>query len=174
MSSMCPNHAVCGSDYRDVSDSDDGYCDTCTHLWLNALRQTHETFSCPGCQQLTHHGAAKTCDHWLCISCFRRVWFQNTDLDEEHEGEPPFPYDEDIQEEYERNPSHLKWDGYYQYQIDIWKRAWLLWYDGKKEERERLNAMTFTCQFCQRYTIPEWMESKDDLIYDLSLKTNEL
>jgi hypothetical protein len=84
----------------------------------------------------------------LCIDCFKRhyVYYEDEDADKE----PKFPYDEEIEEEYFRDPYRrcsLKWRD--DDLIKKYEKDWAAWDEIQYHRRKHENGVR-KCPVCKR------------------------
>lgn len=129
-------------------------CDMLFGTWKNEKAGVYKTGkgelpfvgekNCPICLEMKPSIIQPNCDHTICIECFKRCHYG----DQLREGEPIFPYSEDIEEEYETDQWNIKWKTHFPL-IDKWNREWNEWdnirmYKYEKEENLRL------CPVCRK------------------------
>lgn len=69
------------------------------------ILETSNNSECPICLETKECISQPNCNHSLCISCFKRCYYG----DENIEGEPIFPYSDEIEDEYNDDTKNIKW-----------------------------------------------------------------
>jgi hypothetical protein len=90
--------------------------------WKGILEMSNN-LECHICLEIKECISQPRCNHSLCISCFKRCYYG----DENIEGKPIFPYP-DIEDEYDDDTENIKWANdyplikiYYE-KLDKWER----------------------------------------------------
>jgi hypothetical protein len=99
---------------------------------------------CPICLQNKRCVSQPRCEHFACLNCFKRCYF----LDQSDDGAPEFPYDSEIEEEYNENPDDPKWDINYPL-IEEYNEMWNAWDDAKREKYDNENYLR-VCPLCRK------------------------
>ena len=98
---------------------------------------------CPICLEVTECISQPRCNHSVCISCFKRCYYGDKNID----GEPIFPYP-DIEDEYYDDPDNIKWFNYYPL-IEIYNEEWNKWDDERVEKYEQEEYLR-SCPICRK------------------------
>lgn len=103
----CPNFKLCNKIAPFIIlDCHDGLCSSCDiefGRWQGGKgKLTTLNDECPICLEDKECISLPKCDHFICIDCFQNCWSINHEIDN-----PPFPYSEEIYEEWLANES--KW-----------------------------------------------------------------
>jgi len=99
---------------------------------------------CPICLQNKRCVSQPRCEHFACLNCFKRCYF----LDQSDDGAPEFPYDSEIEEEYNENPDDPKWDINYPL-IEEYNEMWNEWDDTKREKYDNEKYLR-VCPLCRK------------------------
>jgi hypothetical protein len=70
------------------------------------ILEVNSNLECPICLEVKECISQPRCNHWLCISCFKRCYYGDDN------GEPIFPYP-DIEDEYYDDSENIKWVNHY-------------------------------------------------------------
>jgi len=99
----CPNFKVC--EYiapKWIFNTNKDTCLNC-RLCFNGKLTFYDSVECPVCLENKPGVKQINCDHKICIDCFKRCQYgQST-------PQPPFPYSEEIEDEYEENHHDPRW-----------------------------------------------------------------
>lgn len=80
--------------------------------------QFRDDIECVICDETKRGVSQPRCSHWFCIDCFGK-WFYG-------DGQPQFPYSDDVEEEYNNNEDDPKWARDYPL-IETYLRKWEEW-----------------------------------------------
>ena len=100
----CLNYIVCTNKLFVWECKTDGICSSCIGIFTKKLNFI-ENIECPICFEIEKGVQQLDCNHYVCIKCFKRSHVFDWDS-----KQPPFPYPSDIEDEYEQNPNHPKWE----------------------------------------------------------------
>ncbi len=103
-----------------------------------------DNLECPICLEHKRCVSQPRCQHFVCIDCFKRCHF----LDQSNDGSPKFPYDSDIEEEYNEESDDSKWDVDYPL-IKIYNEMWNEWDDAKREKYDDEEYLR-VCPLCRK------------------------
>lgn len=98
---------------------------------------------CPICLETKKCISQPTCNHHICIDCFKRCYYE-----EKSNDEPIFPYSSDIEDEYESDQLNAKWDNDYPL-INIYNEEWNRWEDAREEKYESEQNLR-KCPICRK------------------------
>ena len=99
----CPNLKVCGTILpKYITFCHKGTCMSC-RIMFNGKLTFHDSVECPVCLEDKPGVKQPNCDHLACIDCFKRCQYG------EKIPQPPFPYSEEIEDEYEENHDDPRW-----------------------------------------------------------------
>jgi hypothetical protein len=98
---------------------------------------------CPICLEIKECISQPRCNHSLCISCFKRCYYRDNNID----GQPVFPYP-DIEGEYYDDAENIKWVDDYPL-IKIYNEEWNKWDDIKTEKYENETYLRI-CSICRK------------------------
>ena len=126
-------------------------CDMMFRTWKNGNYQHYGkgilevtvNFECPICLEVTECISQPRCNHSVCISCFKRCYYGDENID----GEPIFPYP-DIEDEYYDDPDNIKWSNDYPL-IEIYNKEWNKW-DDKRVEKYVQEEYLRSCPICRK------------------------
>lgn len=116
----CSNYILCKTtNPKWLLDCHGGLCLHCDMMfgkWCDGkgILNIINNVECPICYELTTCLSQPKCDHYICISCFKRCYYG----DKNNDNEPMFPYP-DIENEYYADPENIKWKNNYPL-IDIY------------------------------------------------------
>ena len=96
---------------------------------------------CPVCLEFKECITQPKCDHSLCISCFKRIYYG-----EDRKDEPIFPYP-DIEDEYYDDTENIKWKKYPL--IELYNEEWNKWYDAIEENYNKEENLR-RCPLCRK------------------------
>lgn len=132
----CDNHEVCGTDDLPtwwLECKGKWLCTNCdrmfgTGTWSTGTGLIYKTgkgslhfddveVECPICLESKRSVSQPTCDHTVCIDCFKRCYYGDSS------GEPPFPYLEIEEDTYDEDDDPL---------IKEWNVKWHLWDDHRQ------------------------------------------
>lgn len=119
-------------------------CDAMFGTWRGGkgiLEVTHN-LECPICLEIKECISQPKCNHSICISCFKRCYYGDENLD----GKPIFPYP-DIEDEYYDDTENIKWDDYPY--IKIYNEEWNKWDDEKNEKYDNEENLRI-CPICRK------------------------
>ena len=102
-----------------------------------------DNLECPICLEKTRSISQPNCEHTVCIKCFKRCYYGDSDT----ENEPKFPYP-DIKDEYDEDPDNQKWDIDYPL-IKIYNQEWNKWEDENEEKYENEENLR-KCPLCRK------------------------
>lgn len=140
----CNNYTVCETKlstwhyhyYRNY------LCCDCDRLFGKDL-EFGATVECPFCLRETDESVKQPrCSHWLCITCFKRCYFNEYN----REGEPDFPYPE-IEDDYYDDQENPKWETEYPL-IQVFNEQWSRW-NREKESTYHREAYLRKCTLCR-------------------------
>ena len=103
----------------------------------------YNDLECPICLEVTRSISQPNCDHMVCINCFKRCYYGI-----ERNNHPPFPYSDDIEDEYCDDPKNEKWDRDYPL-ISEWNKRWCRW-DEACDREYKENKHLSKCPLCRR------------------------
>lgn len=91
--------------------------------------------TCPICLETCLCITYPKCDHYACISCFRRCFFYDCPIQP-----PPFPSDVN-EDEYDKNPDDPKWQTFesirmWNHLYDVFEDCEQAWYDSEENLRQ--------------------------------------
>jgi hypothetical protein len=99
----CPNFKVCGYiNPKAILQCHRGTCSNCQIMFSDKLT-FYDSVECPICLENKPGVKQVNCDHTACIDCFKRCHYG------ENIAQPPFPYSEEIEDEYEENHDDPRW-----------------------------------------------------------------
>jgi len=101
-----------------------------------------DNIKCPICMEVKRGISYPRCDHYVCISCFKRCWYRD-DSDE-----PEFPYSSDIEDEYYDDMENAKWLIEYPL-IQIYKEECDK-YENEKDEKYNNEQNLRLCPICRK------------------------
>ena len=80
------------------------------------------------------------CDHYICIECFKKChhWIVEDD------NQPPFPYSQEVEEEYDEDPEKFEDDPI----IRTWQDCMTTYYD-EIDTANRVNSNLRLCPVCR-------------------------
>jgi hypothetical protein len=101
-----------------------------------------DNIECPVCWEIKRCVKTK-CNHYICIDDFKRMMHG-----EERTGEPPFPYPEEIEDEYYEDQNNPKWEKDYPL-IEIYNKEHRKWNDewDEKYDNEECLRKCPKCRF---------------------------
>lgn len=105
----CPNFRICGAILpKCITFCHKGTCGSCAYMIgrppeYNGKLTFYDSVDCPICLENKPGVKQVNCEHTVCIDCFKRCRFGQTI------PEPPFPYSEEIEDEYEENHDDPRW-----------------------------------------------------------------
>lgn len=144
----CPNYLICNEKMplRFLM-CHNGMCINCDVMfgtWRGGkgVLEIADNIECPVCLEFKKCVSQPMCDHFICIDCFKRCFFPNYG-----EYQPPFPYSEEIYEEYEDSPDDPKWkndDAIKKWLIDC--DAYEDYLEAKSEQESNLRI----CPICRK------------------------
>jgi hypothetical protein len=108
------------------------------------ILEISDNLECPICLENKLCISQARCDHSLCINCFKRCYYG----DESREGEPIFPYDKNIEDEYEEDQDNPKWDIDYPL-IKIYNEEFNKWDDERIEKYDSEEYLR-KCPLCRK------------------------
>jgi len=101
-----------------------------------------DNIECPVCLEVKRGVTHPNCDHYICISCFKRCYYGDTS------GRPEFPYPIEVMDEWENDRDNPRWDVEYPL-IRPWEEALDNWddnHDLQYEKEEHLRQ----CPLCRK------------------------
>jgi hypothetical protein len=116
-------------------------CNNCDMLF-GTLKTTNNV-ECPICLETTECISQPGCNHSLCISCFKRCYYGDQNI----EGKPIFPYP-DIEEEYYEDTENIKWENDYPL-IKMYSEEDMNWEDAKQTKYENEKNLR-SCCLCRK------------------------
>ena len=112
----------------------------CRHVGKGIL-EVSSNLECPICLEFKECISQSKCNHSLCISCFKRMYYEDV------ENEPIFPYSDDIEDEYHDDPKNIKWDNYPL--INTYNEEWNTWEDARQEKYKQETYLR-RCPICRK------------------------
>jgi hypothetical protein len=106
------------------------------------ILEVRHNLECPICLEMKECISQPMCNHSICISCFKRCYYGDENLD----GKPIFPYP-DIEDEYYDDSENIKWDEYPF--IKIYNEEWNKWDDEKNENYKNEENLRI-CPICRK------------------------
>lgn len=149
MSLKCLNYELCGSTLPNwwlecKSKLICTYCDIFFGSWSNktgrGILNFYDSIDCPICFNNSRGVSFPSCDHSICVTCFKRIFFPCYD------NEPIFPLP-DIENEYDMDPDNPKWDNIQL--IKKWRLEWLQW-DNNKNSKFESEEFLRKCPICRK------------------------
>jgi hypothetical protein len=107
------------------------------------ILELSNNLECPICLEIDVCISQPKCEHSLCISCFKRCYYGDKNIN----GEPKFPYP-DIEEEYYNDTKNIKWENDYPL-IKIYNEEWNKWDDEKMKKYENEENLR-KCPMCRK------------------------
>jgi len=107
------------------------------------ILEINNNLECPICLEFDLCISQPRCKHSLCISCFKRCYYG----DENIEGEPIFPY-YDVVEEYFNDLENIKWKNDYPL-IKVYNEELNKWNDEKEKKSEDEEYLK-KCPLCRK------------------------
>jgi hypothetical protein len=101
-----------------------------------------DNLECPICAEVKECISQPRCNHSVCITCFKRCYYG----DENIEGEPIFPYP-DIEDEYYDDRENIKWENYPL--IQMYDEEWNKWDDAKNKKYNQEENLR-KCPLCRK------------------------
>lgn len=101
-----------------------------------------DNIECPICLQVQRCVSQARCNHVVCINCFKRCHYGDKS------GEPQFPYDIDIEDEYENDTDNPKWDIEYPL-IKIFNENYNKWDDNRMTTYDNEKHLRL-CPVCRK------------------------
>lgn len=111
------------------------------HIGKGILEVT-SNLECPVCLEIKECISQSKCNHSLCISCFKRIYYGDKNVN----GEPIFPYP-DIEDEYYDDTENIKWDNYPL--IKLYNEEWDKWDDDRQEKYNKEEHLR-RCPICRK------------------------
>jgi hypothetical protein len=138
----CPNYEVCES----LMDPRMRTCGNCSFrrivLKKNDLLSFKDDIECPVCLDTKRGLQGLNCNHYVCIDCFKEC---HKCGDDDQSAQPPFPYDSNIEEDYDENPE--KYDG--DPIIKVWEDCMSVYCKEKEDEYETRSNLRL-CPLCRK------------------------
>ena len=151
----CKNYIICNSLLPKWWFNSKGnyLCGNCNMMFGTWKSEEYEQFGkgileissnlkCPICLEIKDAISQPRCNHSLCISCFKRCYYGDENL----EDEPIFPYPE-IENEYYNDINNIKWENYPL--IKMYNEEWYKWNDVKRENYEQEEYLR-RCPICRK------------------------
>ena len=73
-------------------------------MMFGGILEIKDTIECPICYEYKKGISQPRCNHFICIDCFKRCYYIDTN------GEPIFPYPDNINDEYLEDINNTKWN----------------------------------------------------------------
>ena len=103
----------------------------------------YDNIECPICLDVKRSISQPNCEHTLCIECFKRCYYGDSDTT----NEPLFPYP-DIENEYDEDMDNPKWNNEYPL-IKKYNEEWNKWDDAQEAKYlEETNLQQ--CPLCRK------------------------
>lgn len=139
----CPNYLVCNHLVPQLYLwCHQGLCMVPCAISFGHL-QFYENEECPICFETKTCVKQLKCDHKICIDCFKRChlppyW---------NDPQPEFPYDSELEDEYDSNQDHPRWksDPLIQKYNEDWRR-----WEIERELREASESYLKVCSICRK------------------------
>jgi len=148
----CPNYFLCSTAVPQwVLWCHDNLCYSCDFsfgTWQggSGVLQRLDDIECPVCFEENKVGVRlPKCEHVLCTECFKKCFM--TWWDDDRTGEPPFPYDSDIEKEYIDDQDNQKWK--HDELIQEWNNEWNKWDDERQDIIEQQHKLLAKCPLCR-------------------------
>jgi hypothetical protein len=106
------------------------------------ILEINDNLECPICLENKRSITQPNCEHRLCIECFKRCYYGDSD----NENEPNFPYP-DIEDEYYEDQNNQKWETDYPL-IKIHNEEWNKW-DNEKNQKHENEKYLKKCPLCR-------------------------
>jgi hypothetical protein len=106
------------------------------------ILEINNNIYCPICLECKKGISQPRCEHFICIDCFTRCYYGNTD-----EKEPIFPYP-DIEDEYYDDQKNIKWENDYPL-IKTFHEEWNNWDDKRMEKYDNEEYLRI-CPMCRK------------------------
>lgn len=113
------------------------------HTGKGILEISNNIINCPICLEGKKCISQPRCNHYVCISCFKRCYYGDSDS----YGEPIFPYP-DIEDEYYDDQENIKWMKNYPL-IKIYNEEWNKWDDEKSKKYANEHNLR-VCPICRK------------------------
>ena len=143
----CKNYEVCdrvlGRWWFDCKG--DYLCTSCDVTFGSKILtiSADDNLECPVCLETAKGVTHLHCNHYVCISCFKRCYYGD------NSGEPTFPYPEIENEYYEdTDPEGTKWVTQYPL-ISSYHDKWYEWID-KRNQRHLDEKYLRNCPICRK------------------------
>jgi hypothetical protein len=117
-------------------------CTNCDMKFVTSL-EVSSNLECPVCLEVKECISQPRCSHSSCISCFKRCYYGDRNIDEQ----PIFPYP-DIEDEYYDDQENIKWANDYPL-IKIYNEEWNKW-DDKRNEKYEQEEYLRCCPICRK------------------------
>jgi hypothetical protein len=144
----CKNYELCSSVLPEWWFDCKGHylcinCDMMFGTWKSGkgVLKIHDSEECPICYEYNRCISYPNCNHFACITCFRRCMYG----DESREGEPVFPYP-DIEDDYD-NDRNLNLENYPL--IKVYNEEWNKWEDDKETKYHDEKNLR-KCSLCRK------------------------
>lgn len=113
----------------------------CTNCdMFHGIIQEKDNMECPICLSTTTCVVLR-CGHPICTECFKRCHFPVKP------PQPKFPYSTEVEEEYDDDRNHPKWNKEYPL-IQEWQQELDRWFDDQEEKFEREQYLR-VCSLCR-------------------------
>lgn len=106
------------------------------------ILEISDNLECPICLEIKRSIIQPNCEHTLCIECFKRCYYGDSD----NENEPKFPYP-NVEDEYYEDENNQKWKTDYPL-IKIYHEEWDKWNDEKNQKYEEETYLQ-QCPLCR-------------------------
>ena len=138
----CANGQICGTVNLPewVTNFKHGCCISCARQFGKVLAFVG-TQECPICMDAGECVKQLNCDHYICISCFKRCYYG------EDPPQPPFPYPEQEDEYYDGDSDDPKWKN--DPVIQKWWEDCDMW-DDKRCRKYRSEENLRHCPLCRK------------------------
>jgi hypothetical protein len=144
----CKNHLLCGAVLPEWWYDCKGHylcsnCDCMFGKWQGGkgVLPTKQDTECAVCLETGIAINLPNCEHYICINCFKRIWYGDDS------GEPEFPYPE-IEDQYYDDPDNLKWDMEYPL-IKKYNEDWDEWDDARMDKYNSEKHLR-CCPLCRK------------------------
>jgi len=146
---QCRNFEICEAWFiiENLNCRSGELCINCAAMYSNhsnyktGILEFENEIECIVCLELKRCVKTK-CRHYICIDDFKRMMYG-----EQKVGEPPFPYPEEIENEYYEDPNNSKWEKDYPL-IEIYNKEWNKWDDSYEEKRKKEEYLE-KCPICR-------------------------